>query len=93
MRRNYPSDPMLQPIKGIFIFQEGDEFADKAVELMKNLRCEVTSTRENRVTVKTSRGNLQTIKKNWLATSKDDKDPVSQELKQCITQIIIGGNA
>jgi hypothetical protein len=92
LTRNYPRNPLSQPIKGIFIFhQEVDEFAVKAQELMKTLRCEVMTSYENRITVKTSRGNLQSIKQSWL--DNDDANVLSKTLNASVSQIIIGGNA
>jgi hypothetical protein len=91
MRRNYPSDPELQPIKGVFVFKgEGEESASKALELLKSMRFEVLSSLENRVTIKASRGRLQEIKRCWL--SNDQENNLSVLLNQQVTQIIIGGN-
>lgn len=64
--------------------------AAKAQALFKALCCQVMSTHENRFTVKTSRGNLQSIKKRWLDNSDS---AISQELNACVSQIIIGGAA
>lgn len=91
MKRNYPSNPLLQPIKGIFVLNQGEEVLNKTVLLLKVLRCEVMSQHENRITVKTSRGNLQAIKQTWL--SKEDETAVGKELSDYVSQIIIGGNA
>lgn len=91
LKRNYPANPLLQPIKGIFVFQKGDEYPERALALMKTLRCEVMSSHDNRITVKTSRGNLQSIKQSWLAANGENA--VSKELGACVSQIIIGGNA
>lgn len=91
MRRSYPSDPLLQRVKGVFIFNdEVEEGPQKSLELLKTLKCEVLSSLENRITVSTSRGNLQNIKKSWL--SPDPNDNLGKELKQCVSQIIMGGN-
>jgi len=90
MRRSYPSDPLLQRVKGVFIFNNAQEEPDKSIELLKTLKCEVLSSLDNRITVSTSRGNLQNIKKIWL--SEDANDSLSQDLKQHIAQIIMGGN-
>lgn len=91
MRRSYPSDPLLQRVKGVFIFNTEEEPGQqKSLELLKTLKCEVLSSLENRITVSTSRGNLQNIKKSWL--SPDPNDNLGKELKQSIAQIIMGGN-
>jgi hypothetical protein len=91
MRRSYPSDPALQPIKGVFVFKRnGEEHILKALELLKSMHCEVLSSLENRVTVKTSRGKLKEIKRCWL--SNDQENQLSVQLNQQVAQIIIGGN-
>lgn len=91
MQRSYPKNPLLQRVKGVFIFKdELEEHTQTASELLKTLQCEVLSTRENRITISTSRGNLQTIKQCWL--SNDPKNALSQQLNQRVNQIIIGGN-
>lgn len=66
-----------------------DELALKAQTLLKTLCCEILSTHENRFTIKTSRGNLQSIKQKWQDNRLDN--PISQELTACVSQIIIGG--
>jgi hypothetical protein len=86
--RNYPRNPALQPVKGIIIFNETDELDAKAKALLKSLSCEVITSHKNRFTVKTSRGNLQSIKQRWLANRTDTS---SQDLQTCIHQIIVGG--
>lgn len=91
MRRSYPSDPVLQPIKGVFVFKhDGEEHFSKAIELLKSMHCEVLSSLENRITIKTSRGKLQEIKRCWL--SNDQENALSVTLNQQVSQIIIGGN-
>ena len=91
MRRSYPSDPVLQQIKGVFVFKhDGEEHHLKAIELLKSIHCEVLSSLENRITIKTSRGKLQEIKRCWL--SNDKANALSVTLNQQVTQIIIGGN-
>lgn len=89
MNRNYPRNPAFEPVKGIIVFHAVEEFTAKAEALLKTLCCEVLSTHENRFTVKTSRGNLQSIKQRWLANKLDTH--TSQELNSCVSQIIIGG--
>ncbi len=91
LTRNYPQNPALQPIKGIIIFNSIDEMPSKAEALLKTLCCEVVSTHENRFTVKTSRGNLQSIKQRWLDNKLDS--PINREMSACVSQIIIGGAA
>lgn len=91
MTRNYPVNLALQPIKGIFVFKDGDDILARGLELMKTLHCEVLSSHSSRVTVKTSRGNLQSIKKNWL--SQAQSNTLGKELSACILQIVIGGKA
>ncbi|HEY9687775.1 MAG TPA: hypothetical protein V6C52_12440 [Coleofasciculaceae cyanobacterium] len=91
MNRNYPRNPAFQAVKGIFIFHSTDEMAEKAQALFKSLCCQVMSTHENRFTVKTSRGNMQSIKQRWLANNPDNA--MSLELNACVSQIIIGGAA
>lgn len=86
--RNYPRNPALQPVKGIIIFHDENELVTKAGALLKTLCCEVISSHENRFTVKTSRGNMQSIKQRWL---DNNSDALSQELTACVSQIIIGG--
>lgn len=91
LKRNYPTNPLLQQVKGIFIFHDADELDAKAQTLLKSLCCEVMTTHENRFTVKTSRGNMQAIKKRWLENSPENE--ISRELHACVSQIIIGGSA
>lgn len=92
MTRNYPKNPALQPVKGIIVFHANmhaeNELTTKAGALLKTLCCEVLSSHENRFTVKTSRGNMQSIKQRWL---DNHSDALSQELAACVSQIIIGG--
>ena len=91
MRRNYPLDPLLQPIKGVFVFKdEGESETLKALELLKSMHCEVLSSLGNRITIKTSRGKLQEIKRCWLSKNKENELSVS--LNRQVAQIIIGGN-
>jgi hypothetical protein len=61
-----------------------------ASELLKSLQCEILSSRDNRITISTSRGNLQSIKECWLAN--DPGNNLSQRLNEHLEQIIIGGN-
>jgi hypothetical protein len=90
LNRNYPKNPAFQPIKSIIVFHAMDELATKAKALLKTLSCEVMATHANRFTVKTSRGNMQSIKQRWI----DNSDTaISQELNACVSQIIIGGAA
>jgi len=91
LTRNYPRNPTFQPIKGIIIFHSVDQLASRAEALMKTLCCEVLVTHENRFTIKTSRGNLQSIKQRWMEKTSDNA--VNKELKDCVSQIIIGGAA
>ena len=89
MNRNYPRNPALQPIKGIIVFHPKAELAVTAAALLKTLSCEVIANHENRFTVKTSRGNLHSIKQRWL--DNNPELPLSQELNAAVAQIIIGG--
>lgn len=90
MQRSYPRNPLMQRVKGVFVFKsEPEDHHQKALELLKSLQCEVISSRENRITISTSRGNLQNIKKSWL--SQED-NTMSRQLNQRVAQIIIGGN-
>lgn len=91
MKRHYPSNPQLEPIKGIFVFSSEDDSHTDGLALVKELHCEVLSDSGTRVTVKTSRGNLQSIKKWWQA--QDEAHPMSQKLRACVSNIIIGGKA
>jgi hypothetical protein len=91
LNRNYPSNPALQPIKGIFVFYPADELADKAQALLKTLSCQVLSSHDNRFTVKTGRGNLQAIKQRWM--DNNPNNVLSQQLHASLSQIIIGGTA
>lgn len=91
MKRTYSGNPLYQQVKGIFIFYRIDELTGKAQELLKALSCEVMASRDNRITVKTSRGNMQAIKKRWLENDQDNT--LSKELNARVSQIIIGGNA
>lgn len=90
MQRSFPKDPSLQRVKGVFIFKDGMDGIQNGLELLKTLQCEIISSRENRITVSASRGNLQNIKQSWL--SKDPKDDLSRKLNHRVMQIIIGGN-
>jgi hypothetical protein len=89
LTRNYPKNPAFESVKGIIIFHAVDELTTKAESLLKTLCCEILSTHENRFTVKTSRGNLQSIKQRWLANRFETQ--ISQDLNTCVSQIIIGG--
>lgn len=90
MQQRHPANPLLQRIKGVFVFKKGwEDLAQKAPDLLKTLHCDVLSSRDNRVTISTSRGNLQNIKQCWL--SNDAGNALSQQLKDCVEQIIIGG--
>jgi hypothetical protein len=89
LNRNYPKNPAFQPVKSIIVFHAMDELATKAKALLKTLSCEVMATHDNRFTVKTSRGNIQSIKQRWLANNLGNT--ISQELNLCVSQIIIGG--
>jgi len=91
LNRSYPKDPALQPIKGIIIFHSLDELMPRAEALLKNLCCQVLSIHDSRYTVKTSRGNLQSIKQRWQA--KKPENLITQELNAIVSQIIIGGAA
>lgn len=91
MKRTYPTNPLIQTVKGVFVFQgEDDEALNEAHELLKNMRCQVISAKENRITVTSSRGNLQSIKASWLAGNAEGT--LSNELSRQVSQIIIGGN-
>jgi hypothetical protein len=74
----------------VIVFHAADELASNAKALLKTLCCEVLSTHDNRYTIKTSRGNLQSIKRRWLEKRLDTA--ISQELNICVSQIIIGGS-
>ena len=91
MQRKKAPSPQGQQIKGIFIFQEGVDAYTKALELMKPLNCTVLLGNVNRMMIKTSRANLQYIKQCWL--SKDQSNSLSNDLNECVAQIIIGGRA
>jgi len=91
LNRSYPKDPALQPIKGIIIFHSLDELIPRAEALLKNLCCQVLSTHDSRYTIKTSRGNLQSIKQRWQANKPENA--ITQELNTIVSQIIIGGAA
>jgi hypothetical protein len=90
-QKKKPFNPAVEQVKGIFFFHEGEEIYDKALALLKTLNCVVINDNVNRITVKTSRGNLQSIKTCWLA--KDGSSTLSQELNEYVSQIIIGGRA
>jgi hypothetical protein len=91
MQRSYPKNPLLQRVKGVFIFKsELEDYLQKATELLKSMQCDVISSRENRITISTSRANLQTIKSCW--QSNDPSNTLSQQLNLRVSQIIIGGN-
>jgi hypothetical protein len=91
MQRKKSPSPQSQQIKGIFIFQDGEDVHVKARELMKSLDCTILTDNDSRVMVKTSRANLQFIKECWL--SNDQANSMSMDLQDCVTQIIIGGRA
>jgi hypothetical protein len=88
MKRQAGSNPLLQQIKGIFIFREDMAESDQAFQLLKTLDCEVVNNHDSRVMIRTHRGNLQAIKKCW--QSNDETNLLSKELNKCISQIIIG---
>lgn len=91
MNRNYPKNYALQPIKGVFVFRpEVSDSTRRAQSMFASMRCEVLATQENRMTVRSSRENLQQIKQSWLANDPEDK--LSRELNELVQQIIIGGN-
>lgn len=90
MRKSKPSDPLLQQIKGVFIFEKGEDSYKQALALLKTLDCHVMGSKGNHTMVQTTRGRLQSIKKCWLA--KDKENALSRELNECVQQIIIGGN-
>ena len=81
--------PDLQAVKGVFVFNPIDELTDRAQALLKSLNCEVIAVHGNRFTIKTKRGNIQTIKRDWLG--KNRHNTVSKELALCVAQITIGG--
>ncbi len=89
--RNRPENPLAQQVKGALILREGEEIATQTHNLMVSLNCQVLTTNNSRMMVKATRGNLQSIKKCWLA--KDERNTLSQELNVCISQIVIFGNA
>lgn len=89
--RSYPKNPLQQRIKGVLIFKSDvDDYVEKAKDLLKSLQCDILTSRDNRITITTSRGNMQHIKKCW--ESKDTTSDLSTRLNQHIAQIIIGGN-
>jgi hypothetical protein len=83
--------PESQQIKGIFVFQNGVDVYNKALKLMKTLDCTILTDNVSRMMIKTSRSNLQLIKKCWLSNNKGNA--LSIELNDCVSQIIIGGRA
>ncbi len=91
MQRKKAPSQECQNIKGIFIIQDGTDVYSKALDLMKSLECSILTDHINRMMIKTSRSNLQRIKKCWL--SKDKGNAMSLKLNECFTQIIIGGRA
>jgi hypothetical protein len=83
---------MQQPIMGICcISQDEAEHKEKASALLKTLSCEIVDDRGTRLVIKTSRGNLQSIKKRW--EKQDKTDSIGQALTNCISRIIIGSMA
>jgi hypothetical protein len=91
MQRSYPKNPLLQRVKGVFVFKsELPDCVQQSSGLLKTLQCEVLSSHNNRITISTSRGNLQNIKQCWL--SNDPGNDLSRQLNQQVSQIIIGGN-
>jgi len=89
-QRKSPS-PLGVQVKGIFFFKSGEEVYTKALELMKTLGCTIITDNISRMTVKTSRGNLQSIKD--ILTSKNTNSSLGAQLDACVTRIIIGGRA
>jgi hypothetical protein len=90
-QRKKLASPLGQQVKGVLKLHEGADVYEQVVKLLKTLDCEVLAEAENRITIKASRGNLQSIKQCWL--SNDKTNTLSQELNECITQITIGGRA
>lgn len=89
--RSYPKNPLQQRIKGVLIFKNGiSDVTEAAKDLLKSLQCDILTSRDNRITITTSRGNMQHIKKCW--ESQDSNSDLSTRLNQHIAQIIIGGN-
>ncbi len=91
MVRKYSKNPLSQWVKGIFIFQNGLVDESQRLKLMDTLDCEILSNHNDRIMVKTTLANLQSIKCCFLAN--DATSALSQELNSCVTQIIIGGKA
>lgn len=90
-QRSHSGNPQVQPVKGIFVFSgKGEDAMPKALDLLKSMHCRVLSSLNNRITITTSRGNLQKIKQSWL--SKSEKSSLSVALKQQVSHIIIGGD-
>lgn len=89
--RSYPKNPLQQRVKGVLVFKIGlDDCIQKANELLKALQCDVLASRGNRITISTSRKNMQSIKACW--ESKDPDSNLSVQLNEHIVQMIIGGN-
>lgn len=91
MQRKKSNSPATPRVKGIFIFHEKQGEDSKLLKLMPTLDCEILMNHNNRMMVKATLENFQLIKKCWLAN--DPKNEISQELHNCVRQIIIGGNS
>lgn len=92
MQNRRPISTLSQQIQGIFIFHEGvEDVRTRAIALMKTLNCTVVDDNTTRVLIKTSRSNLQSIKKCWL--SKSASSTMSVDLNDCFSKILIGGRA
>lgn len=83
--------PENQSIKGIFVFKSKvGKLNAEALDLLKSVNCRVLSSANNRITVSSSRGNLQKIKRCWQDPS--ERSSLSAALHKQISQIILGGN-
>lgn len=84
------SKPENQPIKGVFVFNKKGDVQSEGLDLLKSVNCRVVSSVKNRVTVTSSRGNLQKIKRCW--QSDNERSDLSVALHKQVAHIILGGN-
>lgn len=84
-------NPIYEQIKGVLVLHPEEGIDSRILKLLESLDCRVLSQQPKRLTIKTSRRNLQAIKEIW--RSKDSANALSQELNACISNIIIGSKA
>lgn len=91
MQRTKTVSPLVQLVKGIFIFNTRQGIGSELALLMPSIDCEILTNHGDRMMVKTTLENLQMLKKCW--QTNDGKSELSRVLNKHITQILIGGRA